>query len=395
MQDKSLEYTIETSSPLLEGEEAYIFDFYLPIIGYKAVFLYLYLRRKVNDKIGKLNEDEIDKETYMSNQVFLFARRLLESVGLLNTYSAKDGNLLLVLVNPLSPSDFVSDVVLKGLFISIAGEDRFVKLSEKYLAQTVDLKSYKEITSSITDNFKVDFDPNIVKIDPGKVVVKNRSYGKLSFDEKKFYRSLKKAIGPIVLPFFSDIELKVIGFYNNLFGYEEDVLADIVGHSINDEEVVGKKLDIEKFKKNISSNLLGDGFYKKKGRKVGVDGDSEVALKIELYESTAAEKFMLNKQDGAPLSSADKNLIEDLAYKFHLSNGVINALTDYVLEATNGQFNRSYVEKLATSLLRAHVEDALSAYRYLRNSRSSSMKNSLDNFDASKHRDIDPDKDAF
>jgi replication initiation and membrane attachment protein DnaB len=150
MQDKSLEYTIETSSPLLEGEEAYIFDFYLPIIGYKAVFLYLYLRRKVSDKIGKLNEDEIDKETYMSNQDFLFSRRLLESVALLNTYSAKDGNLLLVLVNPLSPSDFVSDVVLKGLFISIVGEDRFIKLSEKYLAQTVDLKSYKEITSSIT-----------------------------------------------------------------------------------------------------------------------------------------------------------------------------------------------------------------------------------------------------
>jgi len=71
-------------------------------------------------------------------------------------------------------------------------------------------------------------------------------------------------------------------------------------------------------------------------------------------------------QNGTRPASADLRLINDLSSNFHLSNGVINAIIDFVLTVNNNVLSRAYSEKIAASLAREGLTTAVDAMNYLR-----------------------------
>ena len=66
--------------------------------------------------------------------------------------------------------------------------------------------------------------------------------------------------------------------------------------------------------------------------------------------------FLQWKQNGMPVSVPDKLLLEKIMVDYKLPNEVINVLIDYALQATDQKFNRSFVEKVASSWARLHID---------------------------------------
>lgn len=60
-------------------------------------------------------------------------------------------------------------------------------------------------------------------------------------------------------------------------------------------------------------------------------------------------------KQSAPVAGADEKLIKDLSMNYGFSTEVVNILIEYVLEATGQSFQRSYVEKIASSWNRLKI----------------------------------------
>ena len=59
------------------------------------------------------------------------------------------------------------------------------------------------------------------------------------------------------------------------------------------------------------------------------------------------------------------NILSGLATRLGLTNGVINALVDYVLETNNNILSKNLIEKIGATLVRENIETALDAMNYL------------------------------
>lgn len=67
-------------------------------------------------------------------------------------------------------------------------------------------------------------------------------------------------------------------------------------------------------------------------------------------------KFLQNKQNGISVVKSDQALIERLCTEFQFPVEVVNTLIEYTLQQTHQQFSRNYVEKVAASWVRLHVD---------------------------------------
>ena len=74
-------------------------------------------------------------------------------------------------------------------------------------------------------------------------------------------------------------------------------------------------------------------------------------------------KFLMNKQKGTPVASADKKVIEELIKNYSFSNEVMNVLIEYCLNQTQQKFSKAYVEKVAASWVRLGVDSKEKALR--------------------------------
>lgn len=75
--------------------------------------------------------------------------------------------------------------------------------------------------------------------------------------------------------------------------------------------------------------------------------------------------YLRIKQNNTVPSRADLDIIDDLSKNFGFSNGVINALVDYVLFKADNVLSRKYIEKIASSLARENVTTVIDTMNYL------------------------------
>ncbi|MBR2507524.1 MAG: DnaD domain protein [Bacilli bacterium] len=121
------------------------------------------------------------------------------------------------------------------------------------------------------------------------------------------------------------------------------------------------------------SEILHDeanyAFLSKRTRKGTVSrmaSDTDVANKIYLMESKTPKDFLTLLQNGTQPAEPDLRLVDNLSEQFHLTNGVINALIDFVL-ATNGNIlPKALCQKIAASLVRENITTALDAMNFLK-----------------------------
>jgi len=354
-------YELRKSGFLDVTSISYLKDLYLPIISHEAFFLYLYLAEVIKDgsEISGTMKKLIVNST-LSSQSFQVAKRALESIGLINTYSKNDEDeYLIVVYDPHTPKKFLNNLVLAGLLSNSVGKEKFAKITEKYKIEKVG-KEYKDVSASITDTYMISFDLEDLKsIDNEEFIGRNVNTIKTNFSDIKLLSYLKKTY-QMNENALSDEELEFITGLGSLFGMKEKMIGDLVSQSYIQTLTKGSRLDKNKLKRLCQTYAKS---YKvaeiKVDKKTKINSNSDWGQKINYYESISPREFLEKKQNNVSLASSDFMLLSDLMSEYKFSNGMINALIDYVLTVKDGEINANYVKKIATTLLRKDVRNTL------------------------------------
>lgn len=370
MLDFGKHYVLKKSGLLDYESISFLKDFYLPLVSHDGVFLYVFLLEEIkgNHLEGKI--DDLLNDSTMSAQDFMLAKKCLESVGLLNTYRNEDDEYLFVLNDPLTPKNFIKNLTLRGLLIQTIGNDRFEELKNKYAYEMPNLKKYKDESARINDSFEINFDADSVKkIDSSKFVGRNKSVLNDSFSDVKLINYISKN-SQLTSKSFSLNEIEYIHAIGSLYGLKEDVVGHMAIECYVAKEALGNRLDQQHFKQLANTYVKSFKITDLKFKKTKIDSDSDWARRIKVYEETSPRAFLKGKQNGIEVTSSDLSILEELRLEYGFTNGMINALIDYVLEKQNGDLNRNYIMKIAATLIRKKVGETLDVINALHKNES-------------------------
>jgi replication initiation and membrane attachment protein len=173
MKQINLETKINLYSKTILSDYNYflIQELYMPIVGSDGVSLYTLFSNRI--KMGKksVNFDELTAYLCISLNDVLNAKKKLEAVGLISTYSNSSSDvreLSVILYSPKSPKKFFLDIVLKGLLQTRIGEEKVREIKEYFKMDSLDKNSLTEDSANFIDVFSVDFDNNNFKYDSEK-----------------------------------------------------------------------------------------------------------------------------------------------------------------------------------------------------------------------------------
>ncbi len=340
---------------------------YQPIIGAKAASLYMSLVFEANyqEWVEVNTHAQLSKKTMLSLLEIQDAKKQLESIGLIKSYRKENENSLASYIYeiyaPKTPEAFFKDPVFYGLLEASLGEKEVSRIRHIYKMNKVDLKGYYDISASFSDVHE-----NVsIKLNENKDLLLGKSAAniKANFDAFKFsdyltnrYSILKSNITPEFIKEISRIAL--------LFSYNEEVMASIASESYFPSSE--PCFDLERIYQNCKESLIApvSNNANDKGYKV-YSSDDLLSKKVNMLNDTAPiEYFKLRSSNTYP-SPADINIINILSRDYSLSNGVINVIIDYTLDACNQDFPKAYCEKLAAKLKRLHVTNAMEAINAL------------------------------
>ena len=367
MEDIKSIFKIKSRTLIASEYNEFLFTLYLPLIGYKGVFLYQYLTQLFKREIYEINlEKLVEMSTFNFNE-FILVKGILESVNLIETYQKDSLNYIIIINAILSPKNFFENEVFKGLYFSKVGEEEAKKIMLSYKIDD-DTNGYKDISKSINDNFVIDFDLKYLDVGKDlKLVSTNKTKIKDDFDDTKLLNSIKE-LSNIYIPSISNDELQQIHNFGVLYGLNEKIMAEITIDSYNPNNEKYHKIDIDNLISRVKSEAITTKSYRKRLKKAEyekVSGDGDISKKLELYQSMSPVSFLRFRQNGKPLAEADLNIINYLGYDMEFENSIINALLDFTLNKNNEQLPRNYIEKIATTFARNNVRTCLDALKIL------------------------------
>ena len=357
-------YIVVNKSIITEQDKKILVDLYQPIIGNKAVSLYLTLLNDL-DKSSVITEEFTHHHLLSVMQTSLEeitqTRERLEAVGLLKTYLKKGpiSNYVYVLYGPVSANEFLNHPILNIVLYNNIGKTEYKKIIENYKLPRVTLKDYEDISSSFDEVFTTvpvsSFFNNedIIAKNKGEIIFKNTIDFELLIsgldtkiiNEKAFNKDTKSLI-------------------NNLcFLYNIDVITmqGLIKTCINEKGMIDKD-SLRKAARNFyqfenSGNLPTLIHSSQPEHLKTPTGDvSPKGKMIYTFENTNPYQFLKSKYKNGKVVTRDLQLIESLLLDLKLSPGVVNVLLDYVLRVNNKQLNRKYIETIGSHWKRLGIE---------------------------------------
>ncbi len=356
-------YQIKLASLVSNVDKDVMVELYQPLVGANATILYLTLLKQ------KRNEDEENEYqlTHLLNILqftpaqFLSARRMLEGVGLLRSYSNEARQYIYVLYAPKNPKDFFDDVLFKGLLIQSIGEKETKKLASLYKVNLEIEQGFNEVSASFVDifhpnyddaAFKKNFKDSFVGHDEGRI--------RINFNDDLFTKYLSDTLGNPELT-VGKRDLKEIARYSTLFGFSEKQMAAVVASVYNQEAT--PKIDFAKLALKAEEELRGKPNISLEMNVM--KGNDPISEKCRLMDGTGPAKYLKILQNNTKVSNSDLQIVESLSKNYGFTNGVINAIIDYALAMCDNTLNLNYCEKVASSLARTNVKTAIDAMNQL------------------------------
>lgn len=296
---------------------------YGPLIGKSSVCLYEFLSAIQNQieledlyLMLSMNEAQLDR-----------ARNHLEQYHLIETYIHEE-EMLIFLYAPLMPNKFLCHDAYSRLYLASVGVNCFDKV-KMMLQKDVSVPSDYTKVESPLDVSRLDAWNESKEIAYEKV--KPSMKQKYDFDFATLFKGMDRVI-PV--RYRTKENLDRIAEMAKIYGIDAKNMRKYVQRSINPSTHV---FDLEKLKNMVMGN-----------RKV-------VKINKDPYQMSPV-KFLQNKQNGIPVVKSDQALIERLCTEFQFPVEVVNTLIEYTLQQTHQQFSRNYVEKVAASWVRLHVD---------------------------------------
>ena len=362
-------YEIRLASIVSNVDKDVLVELYQPLIGAAATMLYLTLlkQRRNDDEDSLYLTEQLINITQFAPGMVLSARHMLEAVGLLRTYQKRNSDgryFIYVLYSPKSPKDFFDDVLFKGLLIQYVGEKETKRLAFKYKINLDIPEEYSEISASFVEVFHPNYDDPAFKKDLGNSIVGHEpGRVKINFNYDLFFKYISEK-SQIMQSSFCKKDLKEIERLATLFGLDEKQMADIIideyePHDVphlNYQHVAERAEEAIKYKIHVP---------KAKTVRSKVGGDSILKEKIRLMEDVTPVDFLRYLQNNTEPAKSDLKIVDALSKGYGFSNGIINAIIDYVLNKNNNVLTKNYCEKIAASMAREKIETTIDAMNYL------------------------------
>lgn len=380
-------YEIRIASLISNVDKDVIIELYQPLIGSQATMLYLTLLKQ------KRNEDEeiifSTSQLLSSMQItsgnLYNARQALEAVGLFRSYiqyQAESNYYIYVLYAPKSPKDFFDDVLFKGLIIQYLGEKEAKRLAFHY---RVDLKipdGFKEVSSSFVDVFNPDYDDMAFRKNiPNELLGHTSGRVKMDFSFDLFFKYIEDN-SQINVSLFTKKDMREIERIATLFGLNEKTMAFIIIDEFQSETL--PHIDFSKVFEKAEDQIRYPILQKRILASSKVSGDTVLGAKIKMMDKKSPAEWLQILQNNTKPASSDLNIVNNLSINYGFSKGVINVIVDYVLHKNNNILSKNYCEKIASSLAREGVDNALDAMNYLNslNSIEKNKKNTIKSSDS-------------
>lgn len=389
-------FEVRFAHHLSDSDVSLLANLYLPIIGSDAFSLYFALKGIGEDKALSpiLPIDSLLMRLDISTSRLEEAIHKLEGINLLETYVRDNDSdrkeIAFYLKSPLLPIDFFHDDLLSGLLLKALGEREVNRLRLFYKNEDLP-RDMKKVSKDFIEVYVGDinnFDPKNCKI----LNSKKRSVRKLdiTFDKTTFMNKVKELLPNIKDSFVSDERFDEIARLSTLFGVDEVSSAEII---VNDIDLDSGEVDLAKFSKDLKWQVghIPSSVRKKNRTYINYFSNNPLGEKVKLMEETPPSQFLRILQNDRPPVQADLNLIDDLSKNLHLAPSVINVLIDYCLTKNKNVLSRSYVEKIAASLVRENIKNAVETMNYLYDyDKKSRKKKNVEN----KQIDMDKNEDT-
>lgn len=363
-------YTVVNKTILSDNDRKILTMLYQPIIGQLPISLYFTLWSDL-DKL-QIMSLEFSHHHLMANMKLnltdiVDARKKLEAIGLIKTY-IKEGNVnnyIYEIYSPLSVSEFFNHPILNIVLYNNVGKSEYEKIVNTFKLPKINLKDFKDITSSFNEVFSSvaytsfeSINDEIIKKNKNNISIENQvdfdllisSLPKNIVNERTFNKEIKDLI--IKLSFVYDL------------GILE--LENVIRNSINEKGIINKVLlrkNCRNYYQFENNGKLPSLIYRTQPEylRSELNEVSSKSKMIYTFETVSPYNFLKSKQNGAEPTSRDLKLLEVLSVDYGLKPGVVNVLIDYVLKINDSKLNKSFTETIAGQWKRLNIETVVDA----------------------------------
>ena len=364
-------YSVMIDETLTDLDRKVLTHCYLPIIGEKALSIYLTLFTMVelgSRESGVLNHNQLIKLTGIPKTKFTAERRKLEAVGLLSTYY-KDTHFIYVLKKVLTPYEFFNNHDLVWILGQVIGRDDLDELAFNFLLRRLDPNQFENVTASFDEVFDGSLDNNA---DYSLIGVDTRNNGIL-INNKKFnidhFIILVDAMNILDKVILQDENfLDLVKRYAFLYALSVEQLKDAVLLAVN----VDKTINFEDFENQVKR------IYDNRNQNVSFVPKKEVVRSsdklINLLNTISPNDLVKNKYQ-TELTSSEISMFDKLLKETNVSIGILNVCILYVLSEKNGEIpSFNYFKKIINTWIRAGITTTEEALNHINGKEPSKPK---------------------
>lgn len=313
------EYSVENNVHLSAQDFDTLVMLYQPLIGANAMAVYLSLNRLLT------HTTYTDLVKYIGLDIEVVERSIitLEKYRLIKTFKHNTLDQYIHIVQkPLLPNELISHYIYGLELRNIIGNHQYntlvIEFKDKYLLK----ENYKDISETKLFNMN-QFDESIMQS-----VLENKESelivsSKFNFD--LFFRQVTELKFPSVLR--TNENLNLIAELALFYGISEERMAVLVFRSIDYKKVI---FDEDKLLDRVRREQV------------------EVVETQNLYE-LPNHVFLQNLQNGAAVSTYNKELLESLSTDMKLNREVINRLVEHIMQTQDNKLVKNYILQVAST----------------------------------------------
>ncbi len=331
-------YRVELIEVASNNVIASLISLYQPIIGRDALNFYLTIFFEGLNQKSLETHQRLSIIMNMDIPAMERARKKCEQFFLVRTFykSDNDKDSYIYIVNPpLSAQAFLKHDLYSRLLLKALGQKQF-ELTVAKVARVENSKNgFEDISDQFDKNLLASWDAdNEVQFSKVQPSFNFTDHDKVNINFN--YEELFDTTSALVFPVEARTKenLQIIGEYATLYGLSATKVRILIGKCMN---LTTNTLDAEKFKKLCSIQ----------------NPDATVSSKDPFMLPPIA--FLQARQNGIPVASVDRRLLEYLNLELKLPAEVVNVLVDYVLSVNQNRLTKRFVEAIATTWIREKV----------------------------------------
>lgn len=357
-------YIVVNKTIITEVDKQILIDLYQPIIGNKAVSLYLTLFNDLERNAfvtGEFTHHHLLSVMQMPLKDIVFAREKLEGIGLLKTYFKKGSvnSYVYLLYGTLTANEFFNHPIFNMVLYNNVGKLEYNKLVSRYKLPRVVLKDYEDISLKFDEVYTSVPVNSFFNNDE----IISRKKGEVLFKDVVDFELLISGLDNSIISdraFNKDVR-NLINNLSFLYNIDISTMQGLIRTCINEKGLIDRDL-LRKGARNFyqfenSGNLPTIVHYSQPEYLKSPSGDTSKRGKmIYTFENTNPYQFLKSKYKNGKVVTRDLQIVENLLLDLKLSPGVVNVLLDYVLRVNNKKLNKSFIETIASHWKRLGIE---------------------------------------